>query len=91
MATINISFDTISKDCSVTMNGQEIPDVFYASINKYDDENYIMVETGTPEVEGMRLSTRITAQQSEYDDLFVVNTEDVRINAASNFLLAKMK
>jgi len=62
MAEINITYDTISKELSVTMNGQKLDDVRYIHVNNYyDKEPSISIEMKPKEQDGMCFYTNVTA------------------------------
>jgi hypothetical protein len=63
MAQINVSFDTNNKEFSVTIDGQTVSDVNYVSLYVYGDTPEISIETRSEEVDGIRVSNRITASK----------------------------
>ena len=70
MAIINISFDTSTKKCSVSLNGQALNDVEGISIYKYknyegEEVGEIEVSMRTSEDDGMVKVTRLYASKEQ--------------------------
>ena len=65
MAKINISFDTNTKECSVTKDGVEIPNVNYATVSKYGSDSYLNITQESEEEDGMVTYTNTSAEKRE--------------------------
>jgi hypothetical protein len=63
MAQVNISFDTVQKNCSVTIDGQDLPDVEWVSIGKFGDEASLSIELGAVKQDGMTIRTHVSASE----------------------------
>lgn len=69
MAKINLEFDTLTKECSVTMDGEEMDDCIgvYCSINE-EGKSYIEVVCNDSEEEsGITTHTRVMASELSND------------------------
>lgn len=76
MATVNISFDTKTKKCSVTMNGSPVSNVQEIMIHKgydVDSEDQYMMDLILKEEnkdEGVRVMTNVMARKKELEEKY---------------------
>jgi hypothetical protein len=61
MAIINVSFDTKTKECELSMDGQIMPNVRFVCVDKYDDENSLRIEFREETADGMTIYTTARA------------------------------
>jgi hypothetical protein len=66
MAKINVEFDTVSKEMSVTMDGKPVEDIMNVSFSKYSDGecSCCLTTVNRNDTDGYSTYTNITAKDS---------------------------
>jgi len=68
MATIDISFNTVSKEVSTFIDGVPIQGAEYITIDKYDDAGHLYMSFKDTEIDGMRFSNNLNASDNTKED-----------------------
>lgn len=67
MAKLDVSYDTVTKDILVTLDGAPIPDTDYISFENYDNQNRMYLSFKTVETDGMNIRTSVNAEHYKKD------------------------
>lgn len=68
MAIVNISFDSVTKECNVTVDGNTLPDVRNISIYKDGEKPEMYIHMDREDVDGFRISTSLYAEDTTATD-----------------------